>query len=197
AIRPTSAEAVAELRADGVKTLMLTGDNPNTAAVIAAKAGIDDVRAGLLPEDKEAALTALRESGEIAAMVGDGINDAPALAKADIGISMGAGTDIALRSSDIVLLRDDPADLPTAIRLSRAVLRNIKQNFFWALFYNALCIPLAAGAFSSLLGWELSPVYAAAAMSVSSLFVVGNSLRLRFFKPVRKANNQLKTEKGE
>ena len=96
---------------------------------------------------------------------------------------MGAGTDIALRSSDIVLLRDDLADLPTAIRLSRAVLRNIKQNFFWAFFYNALCIPLAAGAFSSLLGWELSPVYAAAAMSVSSLFVVGNSLRLRFFKP--------------
>ena len=197
AIRPTSAEAIAELRADGVKTLMLTGDNPNTAAVIAAKAGIDDVRAGLLPEDKEAALTALRESGEVAAMVGDGINDAPALARADIGISMGAGTDIALRSSDIVLLRDDPADLPTAIRLSRAVLRNIKQNFFWALFYNALCIPLAAGAFSSLLGWELSPVYAAAAMSVSSLFVVGNSLRLRFFKPVRKADNQLKIEKGE
>ena len=182
-IRPTSADAVAELKSDGIKVLMLTGDNPNTAAVIAAKAGIDDVRAGLLPEDKEAALTALRESGEMTAMAGDGINDAPALAKADIGISMGAGTDIALRSSDIVLLRDDLADLPTAIRLSRAVLRNIKQNFFWAFFYNALCIPLAAGAFSSLLGWELSPVWAAAAMSVSSLFVVGNSLRLRFFKP--------------
>lgn len=182
-IRPTSADAVAELKSEGIKVLMLTGDNPNTAAVIAAKAGIDDVRAGLLPEDKEAALTALRESGEMTAMAGDGINDAPALAKADIGISMGAGTDIALRSSDIVLLRDDLADLPTAIRLSRAVLRNIKQNFFWAFFYNALCIPLAAGAFSSLLGWELSPVWAAAAMSVSSLFVVGNSLRLRFFKP--------------
>ncbi|MBQ6553307.1 MAG: cadmium-translocating P-type ATPase [Clostridia bacterium] len=182
-IRPTSADAVAELKSEGIKVLMLTGDNPNTAAVIAAKAGIDDVRADLLPEDKEAALTALRESGEITAMAGDGINDAPALAKADIGISMGAGTDIALRSSDIVLLRDDLADLPTAIRLSRAVLRNIKQNFFWALFYNALCIPLAAGAYSSLLGWELSPVWAAAAMSVSSLFVVGNSLRLRFFKP--------------
>ena len=185
-IRSTSAQAVAELKKDGIKVLMLTGDNPNTAAVIAAEAGIDDVRAGLLPEDKEAALTALREAGEITAMAGDGINDAPALAKADIGISMGAGTDIALRSSDIVLLRDDLADLPTAIRLSRAVLRNIKQNFFWALFYNALCIPLAAGAFSSLLGWELSPVYAAAAMSASSLFVVGNSLRLRFFKPTEK-----------
>ena len=185
-IRPTSAEAVAELKSDGVKVLMLTGDNPSTAAVIAAKAGVDDVRAGLMPEDKEAALTALRESGEITAMAGDGINDAPALAKADVGISMGAGTDIALKSSDIVLLRDDLADLPTAMRLSRAVLRNIKQNFFWALFYNALCIPLAAGAFSSLLGWELSPVYAAAAMSVSSLFVVGNSLRLRFFKPAKK-----------
>ncbi len=182
-IRPTSADAVAELKSEGIKVLMLTGDNPNTAAVVAAKAGIADVRAGLMPEDKEAALTALRESGEITAMAGDGINDAPALAKADIGISMGAGTDIALRSSDIVLLRDDLADLPTAIRLSRAVLRNIKQNFFWALFYNALCIPLAAGAYSSLLGWELSPVWAAAAMSVSSLFVVGNSLRLRFFKP--------------
>ena len=125
-IRPTSADAVAELKSEGIKVLMLTGDNPNTAAVIAAKAGIDDVRAGLMPEDKEAALTALRESGEITAMAGDGINDAPALAKADIGISMGAGTDIALRSSDIVLLRDDLADLPTAIRLSRAVLRNIK-----------------------------------------------------------------------
>lgn len=185
-LRPTSANAVMELKRNGINPVMLTGDNPRTAAAIASAVGIDTVSAGLLPEDKAEALEVLQKSGEVTAMVGDGINDAPALAKADIGISMGAGTDIALLSSDIVLLRDDLSDLPTAIRLSRAVFRNIKQNFFWALFYNALCIPLAAGVFIPLFGITLSPAYAAAAMSVSSLFVIGNSLRLRFFKPDQK-----------
>lgn len=182
-IRPSSADAVEKLMRDGIAVTMLTGDNATAANAVAKAAGIADVRAELLPEDKAAAISAMRSDGSVTAMVGDGINDAPALAKADIGISMGAGTDIALRSSDIVLLRDDLSDLPTAIRLSRAVIRNIRQNFFWAIFYNALCIPLAAGVYTPLLGRELSPALAAAAMSVSSLFVIGNALRLRFFKP--------------
>jgi len=185
-VRDTSKTAVTELNKENINVIMLTGDNKRTASVVAGSVGIDSVRADLLPEDKEKIISELQQNDEIAAMVGDGINDAPALARADIGISMGAGTDIALHSSDIVLLRDDLADLPTAIRLSKAVLRNIKQNFFWALFYNTLCIPLAAGVFIPLFGISLSPAYAAAAMSVSSLFVVGNSLRLRFFKPNKK-----------
>ncbi len=185
-VRDTSKTAVTELSKENINVIMLTGDNKRTASVVAGSVGIDSVRADLLPEDKEKIISELQQNGEIAAMVGDGINDAPALARADIGISMGAGTDIALHSSDIVLLRDDLSDLPTAIRLSKAVLRNIKQNFFWALFYNALCIPLAAGVFIPFFGISLSPAYAAAAMSVSSLFVVGNSLRLRFFKPNKK-----------
>lgn len=186
-IRPTSADAVIELKGMGIDVTMLTGDNGKTADVIAAAAGIENVRANLLPEDKQDILREIKESGGFTAMVGDGVNDAPSLATADIGISVGAGTDIAIQSSDIVLLRDDLKDLPTAIRLSRAVVRNIKENFFWALFYNALCIPLAAGVYTSLLGWEVSPVYAAAAMSVSSLFVVGNSLRLMLFGKSKKS----------
>lgn len=188
-IRPTSKEAVSELRGMGIDVLMLTGDNEKTANVIASAVGIADVNANLLPEDKQQILNNIRSDNKFTAMVGDGVNDAPSLASADIGISLGAGTDIAIQSSDIVLLRDDLKDLPTAIKLSKAVVRNIKENFFWALFYNVLCIPLAAGVYTSLLGWEISPVYAAAAMSVSSLFVVCNSLRLMLFQKKKKTNN--------
>ena len=165
-------------------TVMLTGDNERTAKAVAAQAGIDEVFAGVLPGDKEAKIAELKKSGKVA-MVGDGINDAPALTRADVGIAIGSGSDIAVESADVVLVKDDPLDVVTAVRLSRAAIRNIKENLFWALFYNTLCIPLAAGVLYVPFGVRLSPMIGAAAMSVSSIFVVLNALRLKFFKPTR------------
>ena len=158
---------------------MLTGDNEKTARAIGAQAGVDDVIAGVLPDGKE---SVIRDLGGKVCMVGDGINDAPALTRADVGIAIGAGTDVAIDAADIVLMKSRLSDVPAAIRLSRATLRNIHQNLFWAFFYNVLGIPLAAGAFTALLGWKLNPMFGAAAMSLSSFCVVTNALRLNFFK---------------
>ncbi len=180
--RPTSRAAVARLREAGIKTLLLTGDAPKTAAAVAAAVGIDEVIAGVLPDQKELKVRELQTAGHKVAMVGDGINDAPALARANIGIAIGAGTDVAISSADIVLMRSDAADVATAIELSRATMRNIKQNLFWALFYNSICIPVAAGVLSGV-GITLNPMFCAAAMGFSSVFVVGNALRLRGWKP--------------
>ena len=181
-LRTDSIEAIRELRSMGLRTVMLTGDNKRTAKAVAAKAGVDDVIAQLLPGDKEKAVRTLQKDGKTA-MVGDGVNDAPALTVADIGIAVGSGTDIAVDAADVVLLRDGMRRVPDAIRLSRAVLRNIRQNLFWAFFYNAIGIPLAAGALIPLLGWELPPMFGAAAMSLSSFCVCMNALRLNFFRP--------------
>jgi Cu+-exporting ATPase len=181
--KPTSRRAIAELKTMGIGVTMLTGDNRRTAEAIRQQMGIDHVAAEVLPQDKEAEIRRLQSEGKTVAMIGDGINDAPALARADVGIAIGAGTDIAIESADIVLMKSDLLDAVTAIRLSKAVLRNIKQNLFWAFFYNAIGIPLATGAFYGLLGWKLSPMFAAAAMSLSSVCVVTNALRLNFFKP--------------
>ena len=180
-VKPTSRAAVCELRAMGVRTVMLTGDNELTAAAIQREVGVDEVIAGVLPEGKEREIRRLAQAGRVA-MVGDGINDAPALARADIGIAIGAGTDVAIESADVVLMRSDLMDVPAAIQLSRATMRNIKQNLFWALFYNAVCIPVAAGALA-FMGVNLNPMIAAAAMSLSSVCVVSNALRLRGWKP--------------
>ena len=182
-IRPTSASAVAELKNMGLDTLMLTGDNPITAEAVRRATGIDDVQAEVLPQDKENAIRALQAKGKRVAMIGDGINDAPALARADIGIAIGAGTDIAIESADIVLMRSDLTDAVTAIRLSRAVMKTIRQNLFWAFFYNLIGIPVAAGILYPFTGITLNPMIAAAAMSFSSVTVVTNALRLRFFRP--------------
>ena len=181
-IKPTSAAAVERLRAMGVRTLLLTGDQRLTAEAVAREVGVDEVVAGVLPDQKELKVRELQRAGHKVAMVGDGINDAPALARADIGIAIGAGTDVAIGSADVVLMRSDPADVARAIELSRATMRNIKQNLFWALFYNSVCIPVAAGALSPL-GITLNPMIAAAAMGFSSVFVVGNALRLRAWRP--------------
>lgn len=180
-VKPTSAAAIAELSAMGIRTVMLTGDNERTARAIGASVGIDEVIAGVLPEGKEREVRRLSAQGRVA-MVGDGINDAPALARADVGIAIGAGTDIAIDSADVVLMSSDVLDVPAAIQLSRSTLRNIKQNLFWALIYNAVCIPVAAGLFS-FAGFTLNPMIAAAAMSCSSVCVVSNALRLRGWKP--------------
>ncbi|WP_156791108.1 metal-transporting ATPase, partial [Gordonibacter pamelaeae] len=180
-VKPTSRAAVAELKAMGIRTVMLTGDNERTAAAIQREVGADEVIAGVLPEGKEREIRRLAERGRVA-MVGDGINDAPALARADIGIAIGAGTDVAIESADVVLMRSDLMDVPAAIQLSRATLRNIKQNLFWALVYNAVCIPVAAGALA-FAGVNLNPMIAAAAMSLSSVCVVSNALRLRGWQP--------------
>ena len=180
-VKPSSAGALAELKAMGIRTVMLTGDNERTAAAIQREVGADEVIAGVLPEGKEREIRRLSEQGRVA-MVGDGINDAPALARADIGIAIGAGTDVAIESADIVLMKSDLLDVPASIQLSRATLRNIKQNLFWALVYNAVCIPVAAGALS-FMGVNLNPMIAAAAMSLSSVCVVSNALRLRGWKP--------------
>ena len=176
-VKPTSQAAIAALRKAGIRTIMLTGDNERTAQAIQKRVGADRVIAGVLPQDKERTVRTVQEQGPVA-MVGDGINDAPALARADVGIAIGAGTDIAIESADIVLMHSDLADVPAAIDLSHSTLRNIKQNLFWALFYNVICIPAAAGALSAF-GITLNPMIAAAAMSCSSLCVVGNALRLR------------------
>ena len=182
-VKPTSAAAIAALDRLGVRTVMLTGDNELTAQAIAREVGVSDVIADVLPADKERHVRKLQETGQAVAMVGDGINDSPALARADVGLAIGAGADVAKEGADVVLMRSDLLDVARAIELSRAVIRNIKQDLFWALFYNALGIPLAAGAFYPLLGWQLSPMFGAAAMACSSLCVVSNALRLRRFKP--------------
>lgn len=181
-IKPSSAEAVKEFEKMGIEVVMLTGDNEQTAQAVKERVGIRHVVAEVLPQDKEAKIRELQNNGNKVAMVGDGINDAPALARADVGIAIGAGTDIAMDSADIVLMRSELTDAVTAVRLSKAVIRNIKQNLFWAFFYNMLGIPLAAGVFYPLLGLKLSPMFGAAAMSLSSVFVVCNALRLRYFR---------------
>lgn len=179
-IKPDSPQAVRELQSMGLRVVMLTGDNERTAQAIGAQAGVDEVIAGVLPEGKESVIRALKEKGKVA-MVGDGINDAPALTRADLGIAIGAGTDIAIDAADVVLMKSRLLDVPAAIRLSRATLRNIHENLFWAFFYNAVGIPLAAGVFYPLFGWKLNPMFGAAAMSLSSFCVVTNALRLNLF----------------
>ncbi len=180
-LRPTGAAAISDLNALGVKTVMLTGDNERAAGAIGEALGVSAVRAQLLPEDKQSAIADLQAGGRRVMMVGDGINDAPALVKADLGCAVGQGTDVAIESADVVLMRDDPRLAAGVIRLGRAVIRNIKENLFWAFFYNLIGIPIAAGALSGL-GVELSPMIAAAAMSMSSVCVVSNALRLRRFR---------------
>ena len=180
-IKEDSPEAIAQMRNMGIHVVMLTGDNERTAKAIGAKAGVDEVIAGVLPDGKESVIRALQEKGKVI-MVGDGINDAPALTSADIGIAIGAGADVAIDAADVVLMKSRLSDVPAAIRLSRATLRNIHENLFWAFIYNTIGIPLAAGVFIPLLGWQLNPMFAAAAMSLSSFSVVTNALRLNFFR---------------
>ena len=179
-VKPESAEAVRELKSMGIEVVMLTGDNLRTATAVGSAAGIDNVVAGVLPDGKEAVVSRLKTLGKVA-MVGDGINDAPALTSADIGIAIGAGTDVAIDAADVVLMNSKLSDVPAQIRLSRATLTNIRENLFWAFFYNIIGIPLAAGCFIGLFGWQLNPVYGAAAMSLSSFCVVTNALRLNLF----------------
>ena len=183
-VKPTSAEAIRALRALKIDVTLLTGDNRITAEAIRRQLDIPRVVAEVLPQDKEREIRALQEQGRTVAMVGDGINDAPALARADVGIAIGAGTDVAISSADVVLMKSDLLDAVNAVRLSRAVIRNIKQNLFWAFFYNCIGIPLAAGVFWPILGMKLSPMFGAAAMSLSSVCVVSNALRLKFFRPI-------------
>ena len=183
-IKEESARAVKELQNMGIRVVMLTGDNERTARAIGRQAGVDEVIAGVLPEGKESVIRSLKEKGKVA-MVGDGINDAPALARADVGIAIGAGTDIAMESADIVLMKSDLLDVVTAIQLSKATIRNIKQNLFWAFIYNIIGIPVAAGLFFLPFALKLNPMIGAFAMSFSSVFVVTNALRLRWFKPKR------------
>lgn len=189
-VKPTSAKAIQELKKLGIQVIMLTGDNARTAKAIQKQLDIDTVIAEVLPQDKEREISRLQEEGKTVAMVGDGLNDAPALARADVGIAIGAGTDVAIESADIVLMKNDLQDVATAIELSKAVIRNIKQNLFWAFFYNVCGIPLAAGVLYPVFGLKLSPMFGAAAMSLSSLFVVSNALRLRFFHSLKKGKTQ-------
>lgn len=188
-VKPTSAQAIRQFKAMGMDVVMLTGDNRRTAEAIREQLQIDQVVAEVLPQDKESAVRELQQNGSKVAMIGDGINDAPALARADVGIAIGAGTDIAIESADIVLMKSDLRDAVTAVQLSKATIRNIKENLFWAFIYNTIGIPLAAGVFYSLLGWKLNPMIGAAAMSLSSVCVVTNALRLKLFKPRRYHNN--------
>ncbi|MBR5122196.1 MAG: heavy metal translocating P-type ATPase [Anaerotignum sp.] len=181
-LKTTSKEAVDAFHNMGVDVIMLTGDNKRTANAIAETLGIQSI-AEVLPQDKEMEIRKLQEGGKKVAMIGDGINDAPALTRADVGIAIGAGTDVAMESADIVLMKSDLMDAVTAVQLSHATIRNIKQNLFWAFFYNVCGIPLAAGLFYTTFGWKLNPMFAAAAMSCSSFFVVSNALRLKLFKP--------------
>lgn len=181
-VKPTSKEAIGKLQAMGMRVLMVTGDNRETAEAIRAQVGVDEAVAQVLPQDKEAVVRKLQQEGHIVAMVGDGINDAPALARADVGIAIGAGTDIAIKAADMVLIKSDLLDVAKAICLSRSVMTNIKENLFWAFIYNAVGIPFAAGVFYTAFGWLLNPLIAAAAMSCSSVSVVTNALRLRFIK---------------
>ena len=180
-IKEDSPRAVKELQNMGIRVVMLTGDNERTAKAIGQQAGVDEVIAGVLPEGKESVIRALKQHGKVA-MVGDGINDAPALTRADMGVAIGAGTDIAIDAADVVLMKSRLSDVPAAIRMSRATLRNIHENLFWAFIYNAIGIPLAAGLFYPIFGWKLNPMFGAAAMSLSSFCVVTNALRLNWFK---------------
>ena len=181
-VKATSKEAIGKLQAMGLHVLMVTGDNRATAEAIRTQVGVDEAVAQVLPQDKEAVVRKLQQEGHIVAMVGDGINDAPALARADVGIAIGAGTDIAIEAADMVLIKSDLLDVAKAICLSRSVMTNIKENLFWAFIYNAVGIPFAAGVFYTAFGWLLNPLIAAAAMSCSSVSVVTNALRLRFIK---------------
>ena len=195
-VKEDSPTAIRQLRQMGLRVVMLTGDNERTANAVGKLAGVDEVIAGVLPDGKEAAIRVLMRQGKVA-MVGDGINDAPALTRADLGIAIGAGTDVAIDAADVVLMKSRLTDVPAAIRLSRGTLRNIHENLFWAFFYNTLGIPLAAGAFISLLGWQLNPMFGAAAMSLSSFCVVTNALRLNFLKiyPNQKPKKEKKAMK--
>jgi Cu+-exporting ATPase len=181
-VKETSALAINKLKSMGIRVIMLTGDNKLTAEGIGKTLGVDDIIAEVLPQDKELVVSELKSKGSKVAMVGDGINDAPALVSADVGIAISNGTDVAIESADIILMKNDLLDVVTAIRLSKKVIRNIKQNLFWAFFYNILGIPLAAGIYYPTFGIKLNPMFGAAAMSLSSVFVVTNALRLRFFK---------------
>ena len=182
-IKPTSKDAIEAFKSRNIHVTMLTGDNKRTAAAIQKKLSIPSVIAEVMPEEKEKEVRRVQKSGQKVAMIGDGINDAPALAAADLGVAIGAGTDIAIESADIVLMKSDLSDAVTAVDLSKSVIKNIKENLFWAFFYNTLGIPLAAGVFYTALGWKLNPMFAAAAMSLSSVCVVLNALRLKFFRP--------------
>ena len=203
-IKEDSPQAVKELQNMGIRVVMLTGDNERTARAIGAQAGVDEVIAGVLPDGKESVIRSLKEQGKVA-MVGDGINDAPALTRADIGIAIGAGTDIAIDAADVVLMKSRLSDVPAAIRLRRATLRNIHENLFWAFFYNVVGIPLAAGLWYPIFGWKLNPMFGAAAMSLSSFCVVTNALRLNLFKmhdaskdhPMRKRAEKAANKGGE
>lgn len=196
-IKEDSPEAIRQLKNMGIHVVMLTGDNETTAKAIGKQAGVDEVIAGVLPEGKEAVVRSLKAKGKVA-MVGDGINDAPALTRADIGIAIGAGTDVAIDAADVVLMKSRLTDVAAAIRLSRATLRNIHENLFWAFFYNAIGIPLAAGLFIPLWGWELNPMFGAAAMSLSSFCVVTNALRLNLFQVYNtNKDKKIKPRKGE
>ncbi len=182
-VKPTSQQAILEFERMGIEVIMLTGDNKRTAEAIGRQINVSRVIAEVLPQDKEQEVRKLQESGKKVAMIGDGINDAPALVRADVGIAIGAGTDVAIESADVVLVKNDLLDAVKAVQLSKSVIRNIKQNLFWAFIYNVVGIPLAAGVFYGVLGWKLNPMFAGAAMSLSSVSVVSNALRLKFFKP--------------
>lgn len=195
-IKTDSPQAVKELQNMGIRVVMLTGDNERTAKSIGAQAGVDEVIAGVLPDGKEAVIRSLQKQGKVA-MVGDGINDAPALTRADMGIAIGAGTDVAIDAADVVLMKSRLSDVPAAIRLSRATLRNIHQNLFWAFFYNMLGIPLAAGVFIPLLQWQLNPMFGAAAMSLSSFCVVSNALRLNLIDIHNASKDKMKKKKAK
>lgn len=195
-VKPGASVAINQLRKMGIHVVMLTGDNKRTAEAVREELGIEEAVAEVLPQDKEKKIRELQAAGRKVAMVGDGINDAPALAAADVGMAIGAGTDVALESADIVLMKSDLRDAVTAVRLSRAVIRNIKQNLFWAFFYNAIGIPLAAGVWYPLFRIKLNPMFGAAAMSLSSIFVVGNALRLRGFRAGKETPERKNTEPG-
>ena len=194
--KPTSAQAVAAFKRLGIQVVMLTGDNRRTAEAVGRALGVDQVIAEVLPQDKERHVAALQAEGKRVAMVGDGINDAPALARADVGVAIGAGTDVAIESADIVLMKSDLLDAVTAVELSKKVIRNIKQNLFWAFIYNIIGIPLAAGVWYPLFHLQLSPMFASAAMSLSSVCVVSNALRLKLFKPSYVQKAELPQEPG-
>ena len=196
--KPTSAAAVRGFRELGIDVVMLTGDNRRTAEAVGRELGVTQVIAEVLPQDKEKVVAELQAQGKRVAMIGDGINDAPALARADVGMAIGAGTDVAIESADVVLMKSDLLDAVTAVRLSKKVIRNIKENLFWAFIYNIIGIPLAAGVWFPITGWQLSPMFGAAAMSLSSMCVVSNALRLKFFRPLHQEvpAEQIETQKG-